>query len=129
MTKRINILLLMLEEYNYELRHIIGEDNNEADILSRSLLINKDISSTCKDVLNQTQDIIKKLNELKSKSKTEKTMNLILKYIADLHILLVHPGRNKLFNTIRNYLKIKNLKKIINSVCKRCMKCQEEKSY
>ncbi|KAG0440227.1 hypothetical protein DMUE_1896 [Dictyocoela muelleri] len=49
--------------------------------------------------------------------------------MEDLYILLIHPGRKKLFNTITNYVKIKNLKKIINSVCKRCTKCQEEKSY
>ncbi|KAG0442386.1 hypothetical protein DMUE_0301 [Dictyocoela muelleri] len=34
-----------------------------------------------------------------------------------------------MLNTIKDYVKIKNLKKIITDICKKCTKCQEEKSY
>ncbi|KAG0436559.1 Transposon Tf2-9 polyprotein [Dictyocoela muelleri] len=35
-TKRLHRIKLLLEEYDYELEHIEGKNNNEADLLSRN---------------------------------------------------------------------------------------------
>ncbi|KAG0428897.1 Transposon Tf2-11 polyprotein [Dictyocoela muelleri] len=37
LTKRLNRMKLILKEYDYELKHIEGKNNNEADLLSRGL--------------------------------------------------------------------------------------------
>ncbi|KAG0441565.1 Retrovirus-related Pol polyprotein from transposon 17.6, partial [Dictyocoela muelleri] len=39
LSKRMNRWLLILEEFDYEIRHIMGTNNNEAHFLSRSMMI------------------------------------------------------------------------------------------
>ncbi|KAG0442542.1 hypothetical protein DMUE_0199 [Dictyocoela muelleri] len=119
----------MLEEYDYELKHISGENNNEADILSRSFHIKSEFLNRYQKILARTNALINKLNNIKDKEKTNSPTEDITEKLRELHSLLIHLGRNKMLNTIKDYVKIKNLKKIITNICKNCTKYQEEKSY
>ncbi|KAG0436160.1 hypothetical protein DMUE_4359 [Dictyocoela muelleri] len=129
MTKRINRWMLTLEEYDYKLKHISGEENNDADILSRSFHIKSESSKGITGILKHANALIDKLNQIKDDNENDIYKKKIIENLQELHNLLTLPGKNKMFETIKNYVHIKNLKKAINNICKNCIKCQEEKSY
>ncbi|KAG0440063.1 hypothetical protein DMUE_2014 [Dictyocoela muelleri] len=105
---RINRWLLLLEEYDFPLKHVCSSNNNEADILSRAMIIQDKNNDMCANVLN---DIINKLNLLNNAQITEKEkQHKVFEMLKEIHVILVHPGRNKMFETLKNYVKIKNLK-------------------
>ncbi|KAG0440871.1 hypothetical protein DMUE_1438 [Dictyocoela muelleri] len=66
-----------------------------------------------------------KLNHENHAEKNDKKVNLLL---SELHDLLVHPGRNKMINTLRGCVQLKNMKKAISKICKECPKCATEKN-
>ncbi|KAG0434666.1 Retrovirus-related Pol polyprotein from transposon 17.6 [Dictyocoela muelleri] len=107
----MNRWLILLEEFDYELKHISGKNNNEADILSRSYYISPKFDET--DMLKRTT-LAKitistiKLQEMSQNNSDEQNKNLQLK---EIHNLLIHPGKNKIFNTIKPYVSFKNMKK------------------
>ncbi|KAG0437044.1 Retrovirus-related Pol polyprotein from transposon [Dictyocoela muelleri] len=106
LTKRMHRWLLLLEEYNYTLNHLTGEDNGEADILSRSMLA----ISNKNEKIEEIKNLINSINEISSETnKSPETYTLLEK----LHISLIHPGRNKMLNTLKKYLDTKNLKTLI----------------
>lgn len=41
----------------------------------------------------------------------------------------MHPGINKFENTIKKYVKIPNLRKLISEICLNCYFCQTEKEF
>ncbi|KAG0438898.1 Retrovirus-related Pol polyprotein from transposon [Dictyocoela muelleri] len=119
-SKRTNRWLLMLEEYNYTLNHISSKNNNDADILSRAFIIK---NSRFDDLLNNINQIIIKIK------KSENNKETIKKYFTSIHELLIHPGKNKMMATLKNYIYMKSMRKIISEICKNCKKCNEEKIY
>ncbi|KAG0420247.1 Retrovirus-related Pol polyprotein from transposon 17.6 [Dictyocoela roeselum] len=121
LSKRINRWLLILEEYNYILKHISSENNSEADLLSRSFHAKQ------VPMVNDLSDVNTIFNALESTNPKDKTQ--LFKLIQQAHILLIHPGKNKMASTLRKYIKIKNLKKIIVNVIKKCHHCQTEKNF
>ncbi|KAG0442478.1 hypothetical protein DMUE_0242 [Dictyocoela muelleri] len=127
MTKRINRWLLMLEKYDYELKYISGENNNEADILSRSFHRKSKLPNRYQGVLTLTCELINKLNNTKDKEKSNGSIEDITEKLREL--FTPYTFRKKQNVKYNQGLHKKNLKKIITNICNKCTKCQEEKSY
>ncbi|KAG0439193.1 Transposon Tf2-6 polyprotein [Dictyocoela muelleri] len=128
-SKRINRWLLMLEEFDKSLQHLEADNNKEADILSRSYNINANLNEIINTKLHKMKTLISTLIKLNKDECEEDNKKLIKETLIALHLLLSHPGKNKLYATIKNYIKINNLKRFIDEICKNCDKCLEEKSY
>ncbi|KAG0420242.1 hypothetical protein EQH57_0242 [Dictyocoela roeselum] len=112
--------LLLLEEYNYKLKHITSPDNCAADTLSRSMMVRPRNNKKLEEVIS----LIANINDNQSKRKsTSDTYSKLDK----LHFALIHPGKNKMVNTLKNYLTIKNLKKLVADITKKCHQCHVEK--
>ena len=47
--------------------------------------------------------------------------------ISNLHEMLLHAGETKMFNAIKNYIYIPNIKRKLNSFIKVCSTCQKTK--
>ncbi|KAG0440976.1 hypothetical protein DMUE_1381 [Dictyocoela muelleri] len=99
--------LLLLEEYDYTLKHITSEENSDADTLSRSMVA----ISNSNEKIHDITDLIRKINDAATNSPNSAGIYTLLE---NLHISLIHPGRNKIFNTLKNYLNIKKLKNLIS---------------
>ena len=85
------------EYYNYELIHISGKENQEADYLSRS-----------HSIVSQMQSDISK-------------------QVYDLHHRLAHPGISRTYLTIKNIICHPKLKKITKDVVQSCSHWQIHK--
>ncbi|KAG0420265.1 Transposon Tf2-11 polyprotein [Dictyocoela roeselum] len=127
LSKRISRWMLLLEEYNYSLKHVSASSNNDADILSRAMMVQNKDSNEC---ANELKNIIHKLNLLKNAQISEKEKHReIFLTLKDIHVTLIHPGRNKMFEKLKNYVEIKHLKKIISKICQSCGDCHANKYY
>lgn len=101
----------MLEEYIYKLMHIDSEKKFGRHILSRAFYT-KGTGFNRHDALKNTaKDLFENLKELGNINTTNDDHDLIDKNLAKLHEFLIHPGKNKMFNTIKRHIKIKNPKK------------------
>ncbi|KAG0438391.1 Retrovirus-related Pol polyprotein from transposon [Dictyocoela muelleri] len=128
LTKRMNRWLILLEEYNYEIKHVKGDLNSEADLLSRLFVIIPDetqINNANKLILNKLNE---KMNEIKVEVNKNNPIKEIENKISELHKFLIHPGRNKMLNMLKKSIILKNMKKIITKTCKECIVCAREKS-
>lgn len=99
---RIQRWKLLLEEFNIDLKHIKGTENNIADHLSR-------------------------INTLNLANSTVKSQN-IDNVIKEAHLKLSHPGETTLYYTLNKYYKDKDLKKKISNLvknCEICLKCKK----
>ncbi|KAG0422048.1 hypothetical protein DMUE_6243, partial [Dictyocoela muelleri] len=101
----INRWLLMLEEFDYSLQHLEADNNKEADILSRSYNINLNLNEIINTKLHKMKTIISTLIKLNKDECKEEIKKLIKENLIALHSLLSHPGKNKLFATIKNYVR------------------------
>ncbi|KAG0429549.1 hypothetical protein DMUE_5736, partial [Dictyocoela muelleri] len=99
LSQRINRLKLVLEVFDSELKYIKGENNSEADFLSRCSYEIRSIEQndyrpilpdTLVKVFQYTQDIEK------SNEKHE-----IIKSLEKLHVDLQHPGISKFMKTLK----------------------------
>ncbi|KAG0437016.1 Gag-Pro-Pol polyprotein [Dictyocoela muelleri] len=113
--------MLIMEEYNYELHYIKGQNNVYADFLSRNFLIKKDYINT-NDPYELDYSVIK---ELRNTNSDIKRKEILIK----IHEIMFHPGVHKFYGTLKRYLNIKKLKETIIKICKSCKICMEEKSF
>ncbi|KAG0436051.1 Retrovirus-related Pol polyprotein from transposon opus, partial [Dictyocoela muelleri] len=122
-SKRINRWKILLEEYDYDLKHIIGEKNVLADYLSRN--------SICK-LLKSTSNTPECYNDypLLTLPRIENSeYSQIVPLLTKIHIDMIHPGQTKMINTLKKYINIRGMKKMIKIVCENCQKCQQEKIF
>ncbi|KAG0438076.1 hypothetical protein DMUE_3322 [Dictyocoela muelleri] len=77
--------------------------------------------------INKLSSQIRVLNTIKNNEMPENEK--ITKILKAIHVFLIHPGRNKIMTTIKNYVKIKSLKRIISQICKNFNKCITEKDF
>ncbi|KAG0420335.1 Transposon Tf2-9 polyprotein, partial [Dictyocoela roeselum] len=128
LSKRMNRWKLTLQEYDYEIKHIDGKKNKEADLLSRSLLYTIDGEKH----LMQEKILLELPKEL-SQAKIEKNASISPEnktmLLNELHQQLAHPGARRFFETIRRYLKIEGLKQICTEISSNCVVCKREKNY
>ncbi|KAG0435299.1 hypothetical protein DMUE_4788, partial [Dictyocoela muelleri] len=124
---------LLIEEYDYVLRHIYGNKNSEADTLSRyaHLIVaqdeKRDLLVELKSTLKNNSDLLKnKDNKIHITNRNPKETYEFLKL---LHTELVHPGTKVLEQTLKKYFKINKLRKIISKICNECTECNKEKQF
>ncbi|KAG0420678.1 Transposon Tf2-8 polyprotein [Dictyocoela roeselum] len=133
LTKRIERWKLTLEEYNYELIHIEGQNNKHADAFSRLY------QHTEKESNDKYRPFFSSItiNKLKSKL-TDTTSNnedreaarkKLKKEIEDIHKNLMHPGMIKMESLPKKYIKIPNTKPLIHQICQECHVCNFSKDY
>ena len=114
MTNRINRWKIILEEYNYEIKHISGVKNIVADQISRLYVIKHH------NIYLKTKSLRKIENKLIIENNKEKI-------IEEIHNQLIHPGINNLYCLLKDKFFIKNLKKIIIEITNKCVICSKNK--
>ncbi|KAG0438521.1 Retrovirus-related Pol polyprotein from transposon [Dictyocoela muelleri] len=135
LTKRIERWKLTLEEYDYELLHIEGKNNEHADSLSRLLLISEKTDPHDKDRIEYPQFEIESIKTAllqKNKcdiNKQNEKFNDLKEIIKSLHKKFIHPGIVKMELLARRYFKIPGIKRIIQDVCNECNGCNTSKEF
>ncbi|MEG0362118.1 MAG: reverse transcriptase domain-containing protein [Longicatena sp.] len=99
---------LALSEFDCNIRHKKGVENNVADVLSRCL------------VVANNQSELEKQNEDKIKLSNEEELKLIKK----THDKLAHPGINAIYYALKDYYQIKKLRRKIEHFKLSCTHCQ-----
>jgi hypothetical protein len=120
---------LLLDEYNVTIKYLPGNENHEADMLSRCYMIsNKSTTDNVKSVAITT--ILRKLQLVSSKidpKKYEVSREEETSAIRRLHKWYGHPGNTKLLNTLKPVLRIDCLADKIKLVTASCKACQLQK--
>lgn len=144
LTARMQRWKMQLEEYDYKLEHTKGKDNIFADNMSRLTKITSPetrfqhiiskIYQSQQEIQNNKNKEEKKTDNKSKEWLTDKNQKILIpqtyskKIINDLHCELSHPGETKLFETIKNYLQTKNMRKIIREVSRECIMCCKTKN-
>ncbi|KAG0441354.1 Transposon Tf2-6 polyprotein [Dictyocoela muelleri] len=128
-TKRIHRWKLLLEEYDYILKHIKGNQNNEADTLSRYLLSIKSLQTHQLLFFPEVKGKLKEVNGISRFEilENDNTKLELEKFLKKLHVDMIHPGIIVMEKTLTNYIRMKNLRKLISKVCNECYICKIEK--
>lgn len=116
-SNRIGRWRLLLEEYDYCLTHIAGENNCLADMLSRDMVLTTEA---------KVPERIRMIAEtaFRLKAETEDEVKRIIKYFHDQTL---HSGMSRLYERIRRIYQIENLKKKIKEFVSKCEDCQRHK--
>ncbi|MGL5707545.1 MAG: reverse transcriptase domain-containing protein [Aeromonas sp.] len=139
-SKRIQRWKLQLEEFNYKIVHISGQENSIADAFSRLFKIE---DQKGKDFINW--NIIKEWQvKIENESRQYKNFNgikiaidnkgrvLIPKsearsFLENLHKKLIHPGEKLLYLSVKGKFNIPTISKNIKSICRSCEICNKSK--
>lgn len=145
-SSRLQRWKLLLAEYTYTICFIKGEDNGVADIISRLNSLRIDpiiIDEMLLNILKKqhiTSDTAQKYklkmvtleNDICAYITNERKIFIergnAFEFLCYLHDERGHPGRECIYQTIRKYLFIPNLKRIILEICENCMLCKAVKS-
>lgn len=74
-------------------------------------------------LINTAKGLLKNLKELSDMNTVDDDHNLIARNLVELHEFFMHQGKNKMFNTIKRHIRIKNPKRKIINICKSYKKC------
>ncbi|KAG0435019.1 Transposon Tf2-6 polyprotein [Dictyocoela muelleri] len=120
---------MLMAEYDYKWEYIEGKKNTATDVISRIFMVSDTIYNSI--LPNNIQELqlldtfINKMLEKKQVKKNSKELIVDLKnrifipeclkheLILNLHNLLVHPGTRRLYYTLKPYITMKNIKKVI----------------
>lgn len=153
-SKRIERWKILLNEFDFELEHVSGKDNQIPDLLSRGKLIwggdeanmcnlneykklqwEENIASIIFDELNKIKEIDAEVrkefkNLIKGNQEKIKIENeeIIKKIIRIYHVACGHSGVSTTFNTLRRYFLNENLLKFIQEFVFNCLDCYKCKS-
>ncbi len=114
-----------LSNFNYEIRHIKGSENNKADSLSRIFSIG---------TTNKIQNILTKLKIDYMNSNNIFNNKLIIpeektdEFLKLFHDEFGHPGQTKTQNSLKNYFSFKSFYPKISSCNSNCLPCAKNKS-
>jgi hypothetical protein len=128
---------MMLEEFDYSLEHTRGSTNGIADSLSRLFVVTvppkPSITYTnmlTNEIFNSNLGFVFSLFK-NDKSETNDKLSIAEenapKVLTTLHNILVHPGRTKFYETIKNVIKVKNIKNLIRRITDSCIICNTSK--
>ncbi|KAG0420015.1 Transposon Tf2-11 polyprotein, partial [Dictyocoela roeselum] len=143
-SNRIQRWKLLIEEFNYEIKHIDGNKNVVADALSRINLMKADelIKIDC-EIIERLQKEDKKLDEYVKEGKyivnenkliSDKRKRIVIpdnyknEFFKKVHSRLLHPGTRRTYLTVRNYLCCTRLKKTISKIVEQCEVCMRTKN-
>jgi hypothetical protein len=137
---------MQLEEYDYVLEHTKGKENEIADTMSRLFYLGEEKMQNIYNIdeLHEEQMKFKDLKDMKSSNIIVQIDNkniicdhkkriiipptLVDKILTTIHLKLFHPGKTKMFETIKNYLKMKNIRREISEIVDKCKDCSREKT-
>lgn len=141
--KRINRWKVLLNEFDFELKHVSGKDNKIADFISRSVCLigaeknklniknhkkEKEIISLILQLLKRKFNILNPQLEYNDEGKIilikKEHIQAIIQYV---HFNIGHPGINATYYTIKRYFNIKNLYSQIVNIISECKKCKQSK--
>jgi len=120
-TSRAQRWKLILEEYNPNLMHIPGKENQASDLLSRCAYmgVDKEPKSNIQRILSSA-DIT-----FDEQGRTIIPARCAIETIRYLHDYLGHPGATTLINTIRPFFNIQGMKAGAIDIRKACRHCQQ----
>ncbi|KAG0442508.1 Transposon Tf2-9 polyprotein [Dictyocoela muelleri] len=138
-SSRINKWKIILMDFNYTIKHIDGSKNGIADNLSRLNLVslNKysiyEIQKAQKEFINNERNHSLKYNNLNLiVDKNDKIIipkEISYEFLLNLHEKLNHPSRIVIYNSIKKYVNIQEIMKILNEIESNCSFCQHYKNY
>ncbi|KAG0427251.1 hypothetical protein DMUE_5916 [Dictyocoela muelleri] len=108
---------LAIQEFDHEIIHIDGKKNKEADLLSRSgvfKISNQKPNTIYQLLLNPPTMISNSHNEETKSAKFQKSE--VINFLKNVHAQLIHPGYNKMYQTLKRYIKIEDLRKLCHKV-------------
>ncbi|ORD97513.1 TF29 [Hepatospora eriocheir] len=119
---RLNRWMSILGEYNYNFQHIKGNENNMADALSRGeiRLIRSGEVTNWKEKWKKGERDGKGRIIIKEEDGEE--------FLEELHIILLHAGETKLYNSIKTYYQVEGVKKKIEKICKECKEQKHQRN-
>lgn len=143
-TKRIQRWKLILEEYNLNIKHVSGKNNQGADFLSRihvKAIKERIINSFPKinKIEQEKDDVIKKnitdgVYIVKENVIVDKNSRIVvpehfkLEVVRYFHEFFAHPGIIKLYECVKAIYNVSNLRSIVNRLVVNCIECRKNKS-
>ena len=146
LSKRSNRWKLLLEQFNYTLRHVEGKQNKLADTISRLNICSTRYHKTSKSPLNideinrlhikhppdkkiqtQTAHIYGYSWKVNTKKKIIINHEITNKVIQIIHESLIHPGFLKMYTFCQEFFKIYNLKESLKNCLNLCRTCNLSK--
>lgn len=139
-SSRIQRWKLELQEYNIKYTYIKGSHNIAADYNSRLSNINLiDNNIYPWDIIIKSQEAYEKknfiVNEHGKEILVDDKKRIIFQrkhtreVLKKIHENMGHTGTTRLYTTIKEFVKVKNLKNEIKEICKTCEVCQKFKIY
>ncbi|KAG0435585.1 hypothetical protein DMUE_4663 [Dictyocoela muelleri] len=133
LSKRAYRWKLLIEEYDYTLKHISGEKNKDADLLSRYLL-RIEIKFTNRNNLLKLPTIkhakLMNTDQIRVESpKNEQENSDVVAFLRQIHEDMVHPWIVVTEKTLRRYVCLKEIRKWLKNICNECIVCNKEKEY
>ncbi|KAG0420474.1 Transposon Tf2-6 polyprotein [Dictyocoela roeselum] len=140
MSKRLERWKIILEEFQIEMQYIEGKHNSTADTLSRIYLIN---GSQETELIppQKIQDFQKgahyKQENIPPEDITRNSNGILLykndrvfipkgkssHFIKYMHELLVHPGENKLYHSLKRFFFVAEMRPTIKRITASCLTC------
>ncbi|ORE00359.1 TF26 [Hepatospora eriocheir] len=115
---RLKRWLSLMGEYEYCIKHIDGNENCLADAISRGeIRVVETLRIQSEKKLKQDENgkiIIDEEN--------------IEQFVRDIHVCLLHSGISRMYQTLKRYYSIKNIKEVIERVCSECKECKLNKN-
>lgn len=127
-SKRTERWKLLLNEFDFTLKNIPGEQNNVADRLSRCFLV-----KTVEKKLTLKEMISKNLEKMGNEFKRNENNKFIVKedqkyeFVKKIHEFSVHAGMSCMYYNITPHYYFKRLKKTIKEVVRNCETCLRNK--
>lgn len=142
-TKRIHRWKVLMNEFNFDLKHISSKENTVADLLSRQFLIKA--NDECNELQNYSKNTenylplkfllyCKKKNLNINYKDTECKARPIIRLLDDyttnelkkyFHNKYGHAGISTTIKTLKYYFDFNNGNKLITNFIKQCKKCME----
>lgn len=141
-SSRIERWKILLEEYNVELQHTLGENNKCADYLSRNLVVQENKMQKASEIINLIADFQeKKVFDLESMIVGERKLYFTkdskiiipednnLEVLDKFHYYLGHASGRTMYKTLKPYFTCREFLKTLIKLSNNCAECQKYKTY
>lgn len=125
-TTRMQRWQLLLNQFDYVIRHIPGSENTVADHLSRCFIIKENLHSKYMNLVKECTNT--ESSEDKDENYRSRIQGANEKYFLEsVHIISEHRGVITLYNIIKGYFYILNFTQKIKEVTETCRTCMRYK--